>query len=137
MTISPSKLYLFLKSAIVLKEVTVIYGSLFQLKSRALTGHYFHKGLTIRPTIISIKFINSLISAAPKHQKNHALSPKSSEANEKLVIPPASLKSQESIQIKMEPLLHLCNLTANLKILFPLVSAILFFTTKLLVLGHK
>lgn len=133
MTISPSRLYLFLKSAIVLKQVTVIYGSLFQLKSSALTGNYFHKGLTN----ISIKFINSLISAAPKHQKNHALSPKSSEANEKLSYQKKKKKSQELIQIKMEALLHLCNLTANLKILFPLVSAILFFTTKLLVLGHK
>lgn len=136
MTISPSRLYLFLKSAIVLKQVTVIYGSLFQLKSSALTGNYFHKGLTN----ISIKFINSLISAAPKHQKNHALSPKSSEANEKLSYQKKikiKKNNQELIQIKMEALLHLCNLTANLKILFPLVSAILFFTTKLLVLGHK
>lgn len=36
----------------------------------------------------------------------------------------------------MEALLHLCNLTANSNTI-SFVSAILFFTTKLLVLGHN
>lgn len=104
------------------------YGFTCQLKSSVFIGNYFHKGLKNRATNISIKFINSLISAAPKLWKSHALSPKSSEANEdacptkkKTLLGINSNKNGIFIAFKEHD-------TANIKTLFPFVSAIILFS---------